>query len=495
MEQTKRLDKKICWIIGAICVPIIGILLYLWKNKMTIGMVYLPMSDWNDELSYYKQIQGMIAYGTPQGYFGYDESTAAIGTFGPWSPVLLFPYFIFGKLFGWDYWTPIATNIFLWIITALGYVYLIRPNLKQFIWVAVAFLAHATALRYIFSVTPESIVMVLVAWFFILLLASKQYEKYAKLSWILTNSVMVLLILMRGYYALLGIVLIFCLVKNKCRAITIILQTGVILAAALLYVIILGKFTSPYFSALVDTRWISEIFINPISGIRGLGIMLQSASIQTFSYMKSAVLTHDTVGSWYIIFFCVGAWLIYRSVCKNSQFWMGFIIWICMLLALWLLYDVRVGSRHLLAWGLLGVLLITSVEKNRVIKLLLVISLVYLTWGSKDTYSYSLPRYDSNFASSLLDNEKKLEEEMPIHEDPWDNTIIWALSVNYKDLYAVPEGYGINICHDQYIIDNASELKSKYVAASIASDLDSYADDMGWKEVALCNTTRIWQVR
>ena len=39
-----------------------------------IGDIYLPASDWNDELFYYKQVESMLEYGYPQGYFGFNES-------------------------------------------------------------------------------------------------------------------------------------------------------------------------------------------------------------------------------------------------------------------------------------------------------------------------------------------------------------------------------------------------------------------------------------
>lgn len=495
MNQNKRLDNNFFIGMCAICIPFIGVILYLLKNRMTLSMVYPPMSDWNDELSYYKQIQGMVAYGVPQGYFGYNESSAAIGTFGPWSPVLLFPYFVFGKLFGWNYLTPIVANIILWGVTAFGFIHFVKPSRKQLVWVAVTFLAHATVTRYIFSVTPECIIMILVVWFFILVYASKNDDKKSMYFLVLANGVMFLLVTMRGYYALLGIILICQLLSKRRKIISIVLQVGAILVSTGVYVVILKKFTSPYFSPLVDMGWITEIFHTPIVGIKNFGAMLWAAFAQTISMMKAAVLVHDTVGCWYVIFFGIGVWIMYRSVCISKRYWIAFIIWIFMLLALWLLYDVRVGSRHLLAWGLFGILLIAYAEKSRIIKLTLICALIYLTWGSNDAYSYSLPRYDDNFATSLDRFEEMLEEKMPIHENPWDNTIIWALSVNYKDLYAIPTGYGVNICYDQYVIDNASSLKSKYVATSISSDLDAYAATLGWKEVALCNTTRIWEIQ
>ena len=41
-----------------------------------LSRVYLPSSEWNDELFYYKQVEGILSHGYPQGYFGFNESHA-----------------------------------------------------------------------------------------------------------------------------------------------------------------------------------------------------------------------------------------------------------------------------------------------------------------------------------------------------------------------------------------------------------------------------------
>jgi len=42
---------------------------------------YIPASDWNDELFYFKQVDGMVKYGFPYGYFGFNESHAEVLSF------------------------------------------------------------------------------------------------------------------------------------------------------------------------------------------------------------------------------------------------------------------------------------------------------------------------------------------------------------------------------------------------------------------------------
>ena len=38
--------------------------------QKSIGEVYLPSSEWNDELFYYKQVESIVEFGYPYGYYG-----------------------------------------------------------------------------------------------------------------------------------------------------------------------------------------------------------------------------------------------------------------------------------------------------------------------------------------------------------------------------------------------------------------------------------------
>ena len=56
--------------------PLVCCLVYCGVQGRSLGEVYPPCSEWNDELFYYKQVEGIVNYGYPQGYFGFNESHA-----------------------------------------------------------------------------------------------------------------------------------------------------------------------------------------------------------------------------------------------------------------------------------------------------------------------------------------------------------------------------------------------------------------------------------
>lgn len=109
---------------------------------------------WNDEISYYKQVESIISYGKPLGYYGYNGEHALYGTFGPWGIAILIPYVIFGKIFGWNLYSPCLANIFFLCLANLIFILLTSPKLRdlKYILLANIFLY----MNVIFSITAMS---------------------------------------------------------------------------------------------------------------------------------------------------------------------------------------------------------------------------------------------------------------------------------------------------------------------------------------------------
>ena len=95
----------------------------------------MPNSQWNDEVIYYKTIEGITEYGIPQGYFGYNESRASIGTFGAWSPIIYMFDAIWGGVFGWNLYSPIIVRIVFACIGMLIYAAFVRPNVRNSLFI------------------------------------------------------------------------------------------------------------------------------------------------------------------------------------------------------------------------------------------------------------------------------------------------------------------------------------------------------------------------
>ena len=61
-------------------IPVLAICMCAYFRHNILD-IYLPTGWCSDEVSYYKQVEAIIKNGMPQGYWGYNESRAAIGTF------------------------------------------------------------------------------------------------------------------------------------------------------------------------------------------------------------------------------------------------------------------------------------------------------------------------------------------------------------------------------------------------------------------------------
>ena len=46
-------------------VPLLACVITCALNDFALWEVYIPASEWNDELFYYKQVEGMVKYGYP----------------------------------------------------------------------------------------------------------------------------------------------------------------------------------------------------------------------------------------------------------------------------------------------------------------------------------------------------------------------------------------------------------------------------------------------
>ena len=92
----KRKVISLIGIILFIMTPLLSAVLFCLKDGKMIWDVYLPLGGWSDEITYYKQIEGILAYGMPRGYFGYNQSSALYGTLGVWGLLPLLPYCLWG---------------------------------------------------------------------------------------------------------------------------------------------------------------------------------------------------------------------------------------------------------------------------------------------------------------------------------------------------------------------------------------------------------------
>ncbi len=91
----------------------------------------LPVPQWNDEGAYYTLIKTWLATGQPLGYWGFDGGHAILGTGSAWSPAILFPYAVFGMMFGWHYSSVFYANLLFLTLAQVLFLLLVKPERKM----------------------------------------------------------------------------------------------------------------------------------------------------------------------------------------------------------------------------------------------------------------------------------------------------------------------------------------------------------------------------
>lgn len=147
------------------------------SQNMTISNVSLLDSGWNDEIMYFKQVEGIKEFGIPQGYFGYNEQHVERLTLAVWSPFCYVIYTLWSKLFGWNYMSPIWCNLFMLSIAFGCFTWIVRPNSRQTAVVAGLYLLFTPITRYALLGMIESNVLFLVILFTALWLKAMEPAK------------------------------------------------------------------------------------------------------------------------------------------------------------------------------------------------------------------------------------------------------------------------------------------------------------------------------
>lgn len=223
MDKIEKKNSKVWIAVGialAAAIPFISAVLYCLRDGKSLLDVYIPLGGWSDEITYFRQIGGIVKYGLLRGYSGYNQSSAP-GGFGAWGPFPLYPYAVFGKIFGWGYLSPIFANITFAAIGFVSFFIISKPKKSSFAALLVTYSFMPVLLRHIVSGAAEGsyfmMLMPIAALGCFLFDEKKDTEKKKKVMAAFI-SVLVLvsyLTIERGYYAVLFLIPFWNMIRNK----------------------------------------------------------------------------------------------------------------------------------------------------------------------------------------------------------------------------------------------------------------------------------------
>lgn len=315
MNKETKITKNIIFkliLIFFIITPLLSAILFCLKDGKSILDVYIPLGGWSDEISYYKQIQGILKYGLPRGYFGYNQSKAIYGTLNVWGIFPLIPYILWGFIFKWTYVSPIFANIFFCILGLVIFVALLKPSKKSMIFYSIFWILNQYINRYVLSgVIEASFVMQL----FIVAtlgeyLLSERIERSTvspkRLNIVYYTCVFFIffLTIQRPYFAVLFLIPLIYDFKNH-RTIQIIILPIIALASIVVFFVNYRLFCSVYFNDIMssDNFYFGTIFSKLWEGAKQI-VLLYIMPFATREVVWAGIIFYGYV-KWQLCFLFV----------------------------------------------------------------------------------------------------------------------------------------------------------------------------------------------
>lgn len=514
------MKKKNFKISGFICILILGflpVLSVLIRNIINPAPVSLITSQWNDELFYFKQVEAIINYGFPRGYYGFNESKALSLSFAAWSPVLVWPWVLFGFLFGWTKDAVFVYNLIIYIIAMVSFGALVKPNFKQTGVISVWFLSFFLNARYIYSCMPEVICFAHLIIFMGLMISYFKSGKKTELGGAIILGI--LMTFMRPYLILflvfaLAVMIIFA--KKERRIIDIVLAVLTFGFTAFIYYLLNHFLSAEYLMPFFYTDFITTFFTDGFGeGVHHLIGTLYYKGSEFISFMRDAFYIDRAAGIFFCIFVIMMMLQLVMSIMDirkmkgekpTSEFICGLYMLFAdfaFLIAMLLMYKLTEGSKHLLTFIMAGVL-VMILDKKKGLICGLIMSLVLIYFGAfhcvGNDYDFGIPTKTASSEADYMYWEKAFREGivLDLSDVPsYKNAIIWEfndlvdgepVTTEWQMLYALPSGTGISCCMDtyggtSYTERNFYRLRCRYIAVPSGGRVDKMCSEAGYEVI------------
>lgn len=466
------------------CLPVIACLVCCAARGQGIGQVYLPSSERNDELIYYKQVEAILEYGYPRGYFGFNESHALKLSFAAWSPALMLPWVLWGLLFGWNLLSPVLCNLFLLTGAMLLYGMLAKPDWKQTGIISLLFFLYMPFSWYMLCGMPEIGCMSLAIVFYGAAAGWLRRRRGGLLA--VMFALAGLLTLMRPYFLLFLLLpayfWIFRDAAGESRGMADSggtggkgrapgrggkpgegrIRWGAVLGTAAVFAAVLGAYAwighflaAAYFRPLYRMDWLTAFFQKGLGGgLKNLFGSLYYSGREFVSYMKQGMVSGLPAGGifcCYVVMLLILFWQSVKDVVALRRLEAGgerrrelggqlaleghlAFSFLAMLFAtLLLMSNFHDGCKHLLTFlaaGIFPIARMRTVYWKKAILTGVAFAFVFSYHGAAFE-AYQPTFYQEAVALGLEGFGADVERELALAGDAgpgYDNTVIWVLS-------------------------------------------------------------------
>lgn len=478
------------------CIPLFCSIIFAALQGIALWEIDPFASLWNDEVFYHEQIEAMIKYGAPLGYFGYNGSTAQVGTLGAWPEFILYPYVLLGSIFGMSPYHMIGYNVLIMML-AFGIFYVLaKPEKWQCVIIALLFFTFPANMRYLMSGMVEAlynaVIIVLVGF-----LVYFQRGKYNRISLGIAYFLVFYFAVSRPW--LLIFVFIPAGYHFKISKKESILASLITMGAfAITYVFFAMPRCAPYLYAHINMQifgtlledgifaFIKEVITTTVQdGIVLLGFMF---SFKTF-YAASLF-------TFFILLIMVFLFVIIKR--KQLKTWkdekiitalMVLFVCVCIIWAMIIFYTEEQISRHIMsviiALEMLVVMCFLPKKKPIIVGMTVLFFLIGWQY-SGDAYTFMLPQ-ETGTGSIVKEEAKALETAFTAveSENPWENTVLYVYpNVNTNYCYYLPEGVGLSLCVEPYVNEVYTTTEAKYILTNYNDGTYAMYTEWGWEVIA-----------
>ncbi len=514
-KLTKSNAKVFALPLAMALLPLLAVLLACALQGGSLLGVYLPASQWNDELFYFKQVEGMIANGFPYGFFGFNEGHADYLSFAAWSPILVIPYVIWGLLFGWSYLSPIIANIVFLSMALFVFSYLVKLNKKQGIQLAILFLLFTPFSRYMLSTMPEITCFSLLIIYAGLAWNYGKHQKKRDLIWMFVF--VSILVLMRPYCLVFYVYPVAQAFMRK-KWLGLVYSGLNIGVTGILYLVINSFLGAPYFTALFDTSFISTFLREGfVAGITFTLNKLSYVGADFFHKCYQGITEGLASGAFFVGFLTMMLLLSIHSVlllrrkyyAKALYFGSFAVALFGMWIALLLMYKMTEGSKHLLSFIAVSIFVLVLMEWKYAIHTILaalVFGYLYVIMAVHPM-EYQIPMKTDELEATMLVAEEAFESKMKLDTSmvpSFENSVIWVFSdqvegeiilTDWQLLYELPEGFGIICNYSDYTIQNFDSLQSKYLCVVVGGEVERMCIEAGYELVVQALDSAVFELR
>ena len=237
---------------------------------------FIPANN-NDEYGWYLQIESLVKYNKPLGYFGYNEYHASMGNLSSWPVLTYIPYVIIGKIIGWNNYSMVIANIGLLSFSLLMFLLITKPSNKRIISLIVVYFFCCLTTHYYTTLSMSeacrtSIGIVLAS--ILIYLYRNRFNKNRKFIYILISIFCIISVTIFYPFIVFVFYIFFLMQNNRRKNIRIIVSIFLSMIVIVFSIKFNSVFSAKYFEENTVDK-IMNIFLSKDAVIEKMAVLLK----------------------------------------------------------------------------------------------------------------------------------------------------------------------------------------------------------------------------